>query len=131
MFFFFPIGLGGGGFFSFLILYFIIKAIFRALGRKGSTRYYTFNSEDYYNQYKQQYERQQSQASFNKNWYAVLGLTSQASDDEIKKAYRKLILKYHPDRVESADPAVKEQATARFREVQEAYENICKMRNIN
>lgn len=128
MFFFFPIGLGGGGFFGLLIFYLIIKAIFRALGRKGGGQsyYYSFNTDDFKNNY---YQSQQN-TSFNKDWYAVLGLTPQATEEEIKKTYRKLILKYHPDRVESSDPKVKEEATKRFREVQEAYENICRQRNM-
>lgn len=60
----------------------------------------------------------------------MLGLTSSATDEEIKKAYRRLILQYHPDRAEGKTQAEKEESTRRFREVQEAYENICKLRNI-
>ena len=64
--------------------------------------------------------------------YAVLGLTETATDAEIKKAYRKLILEYHPDTIASKGMAdeFKEYATKRFREVQEAYETICRERGI-
>ena len=64
--------------------------------------------------------------------YAVLGLTENASEAEIKKAYRKLILEYHPDTVASKGMAdeFKEYATKRFREIQEAYETISKERGI-
>ena len=64
--------------------------------------------------------------------YAVLGLTENATEAEIKKAYRKLILEYHPDTVASKGMAdeFKEYATKKFREIQEAYETICRERNI-
>jgi len=51
-----------------------------------------------------------------KDYYAIMGLKRDASPDEIKKAYRKLARKYHPD--VSKEP----QAEARFKEVGEAYE---------
>lgn len=51
-----------------------------------------------------------------KNYYAILGLNKGASDDEIKKAYRKLALKYHPDKNKSRE------AEEKFKEVAEAYE---------
>jgi len=50
-----------------------------------------------------------------RDYYEVLGLTKDASDDEIKKAYRKLAKKYHPDVSKEKD------AEAKFKEVQEAY----------
>lgn len=52
-----------------------------------------------------------------KDYYEVLGVSRDASIDEIKKAYRKLVLKYHPDR----NPGDK-QAEEKFKEITEAYE---------
>lgn len=52
-----------------------------------------------------------------KDYYEVLGVSRNASDDEIKKAYRKLAVKYHPDK----NPDDKE-AEEKFREATEAYE---------
>lgn len=51
-----------------------------------------------------------------KDFYKILGIQKGATDDEIKKAYRKLALKYHPDKNKSAG------AEERFKEIAEAYE---------
>ncbi|MBR3248626.1 DnaJ domain-containing protein [Candidatus Saccharibacteria bacterium] len=52
-----------------------------------------------------------------RDYYEVLGVSKSASDDEIKKAYRKLAVKYHPDK----NPGDKE-AEAKFKEINEAHD---------
>ena len=58
--------------------------------------------------------------------YSILGISREASDDEVKKAYRKLSRKYHPDA--NIDNPNKEQAEEKFKQVQQAYEQIMKER---
>ena len=58
--------------------------------------------------------------------YAVLGVSSSASDEEIKKAYRELVKKYHPDNY--ANNPLADLAEAKMKEVNEAYDAIVKMR---
>ena len=54
-----------------------------------------------------------------KDYYSILGLQKGASQDDIKKAYRKLAMQYHPDK-NANDPS----AEAKFKEVSEAYETL-------
>lgn len=56
--------------------------------------------------------------------YRVLGVSRNASDDEIKKAYRNLSRKYHPDA--NVNNPNRDQAEERFKEVQQAYDQIMK-----
>lgn len=59
--------------------------------------------------------------------YQVLGVSPNATDEEIKKAYRTLSRRYHPD--ENVNNPNKDQAEEMFKEVQAAYEEITKIRN--
>lgn len=56
--------------------------------------------------------------------YEVLGVAKGASIDEIKNAYRKLANKYHPDKVTYLGDEFKELANKRFKEIQEAYQEL-------
>ncbi|MBR6821733.1 MAG: DnaJ domain-containing protein [Clostridia bacterium] len=61
------------------------------------------------------------------NPYDVLGVSPSASDEEIKKAYRALAKKYHPDRY--TDSVLKEQASEKIKEINAAYTEIQRIRN--
>tara|TARA_B100000767_G_C19729575_1_gene521001 strand:- start:235 stop:939 length:705 start_codon:yes stop_codon:yes gene_type:complete len=61
-------------------------------------------------------------------WFAILELNKNASNEEIKKAHRKMVLKYHPDRLQGVSSDIKKLAEEKFLLVQKAYENIIKIR---
>ena len=54
-----------------------------------------------------------------KDYYKVLGVSENASPEDIKKAYRKLAFKYHPDR--NPNPKDKKEAEIKFKDISEAY----------
>ena len=58
----------------------------------------------------------------NVDYYKTLGVERNASERDITKQWRKLSMKYHPDRVSGDDPKIKTEATAKFQEITEAYE---------
>ena len=60
--------------------------------------------------------------------YKILGIDSNATDDEIKKAYREMAKKYHPDKVAYLGEDVRKSAEQKLQEVNEAYEKIKKQR---
>jgi DnaJ like chaperone protein len=65
------------------------------------------------------------------NSYKILDVEKSATDLEVKKAYREMAKKYHPDRVNTQDEAIKKGAEEKFKQVQEAYETIQKERGLN
>ncbi|SEL88827.1 DnaJ like chaperone protein [Maribacter orientalis] len=65
------------------------------------------------------------------NSYKILDVLKSATDAEVKKAYREMAKKYHPDRVNTKDEAIKKGAEEKFKQVQAAYETIQKERGLN
>ncbi len=63
--------------------------------------------------------------------YSVLGITPDATDDEVRTAYRRMAMKNHPDKVATLGPDVQKAAAEKFRQVQEAYETIKKERGLS
>ena len=61
----------------------------------------------------------------NRKWaYAVLEINEGASEEEIKRAYRRMAMKYHPDKVSALGEAERMKAEEKFKEVQRAYEQL-------
>jgi DnaJ like chaperone protein len=62
--------------------------------------------------------------------YRILEIEPNATDEEVKKAYRKMAIKYHPDKVATLGEDVQKAAEEKFKAVNQAYEAICKERGI-
>jgi DnaJ like chaperone protein len=67
-----------------------------------------------------------------RDWaYKSLEIESTATNEEIKKAYRNMAKKYHPDKVNDLGEEIKKSATEKFRSINEAYENLKTQRGMN
>jgi DnaJ like chaperone protein len=62
--------------------------------------------------------------------YKILGINKSVSDEEVKKAYRKLAVKYHPDKVSYLGDEFKKTAEEKFQKINQAYEQIKKERGL-
>ena len=79
------------------------------------------------------YERHNSSfnthhSTYGKDPYQVLGSSKDATDDEVKKAYRRMAMKYHPDRVAGMSEEMQRNAAEQMKEINEAYEQINKLK---
>lgn len=63
--------------------------------------------------------------------YKILEIEPTVTDEEVKKAYRRMAMKYHPDKVSHLGEDFKKVAHEKFRKVQEAYDQIKKQRGMN
>ena len=62
--------------------------------------------------------------------YKILGISPNATNDEVKAAYRKMALKHHPDRVSTLGDDIRKAAEKKFQEINNAKERIYKARGL-
>ncbi|HPE40973.1 MAG TPA: DnaJ domain-containing protein [Bacteroidales bacterium] len=96
-----------------------------------------FFARQYQYKYQQQSSYNSSSSSYSRSFesldndYKILEITSSASDEDVKKAYRKQAMKHHPDKVNHLGDEVRKSAEEKFRLLNQSYERIKKSRGIN
>ncbi len=118
----FPDFIIGWGWIDDLILLILFWRFF-FIAKNREKEYKSFNQE------KSQFFGQENGKNFSEKIYRndpyrVLGIEKGASAEDIKRAYRKLASKYHPDKVHHLGPEFAEIAEKRFREIQNSYEEL-------
>lgn len=88
-------------------------------------------SELYGDEKKDDFEKHNHDKRTTLDEYVILEIDTSATDDEVKAAYRRKAMEYHPDRVANCGPEVQKEAAERFRRIHEAYQTIKKERGMN
>jgi hypothetical protein len=121
----------GWGWIDDLIVLFFIWRFIKNLGQKqsGFQSFYRKNYQSFdHNKGSSQKDTHGSnrfqEGNSSRDPYAVLNVPKDASQEEIKKAYRELANKYHPDKVHHLGDEFRELAEKRFKEIEEAYREL-------
>lgn len=124
----------GWGWLDDLIIFGLLaRYLYLLKKKKNSFRYrYQQHYQTYKNGTRQGFSDKKSYAhrqadkdeTYKKDAYTVLGVERNASTEEIKKAYRQLVNRYHPDKVAHLGDEFKELAEKRFKEIQQAYQEL-------
>lgn len=126
-------------FLPLIIIMIVLRMIFGKKQTQRTTRTYYYkntnsgNTQDFEDFFRNatggNYQRQTHSNNpgyiINKDkYYAELGVNKDASPEEIKKAYRGMARKYHPDKANNLDESMRNKYEAKFKQINEAYENL-------
>jgi DnaJ like chaperone protein len=124
------IGVNRGDFESIKAMFFMFKQGGAYYGARGYQ--YGAGSQSYSSTYSSEgYNSTYGRTSYNlENEYNILEIPSTATDDEVKKAYRRLAQKYHPDKVNHLGDDIRKDAETKFVRLNQAYERIKESRSM-
>lgn len=127
-----------------IILWIVCRIVVSVIakGAESSARNQTYDRHNYRSSYQKSYQNnyqhnntsgnsQKTESNGLEYYYSVLGVPSAATDAEVKKAYRDMVRKYHPDMVSTQGESVQRMAERKTQEINEAYHNIKSWRNMN
>lgn len=132
----------GSAFITFLpviIILIVLKMIFGKNQPQRTTRTYYYKNKNSGNaQDFEEFFRQASGGNYQRQtngghpgyvvdkdkYYAELGVNKSSTPEEIKKAYRGMAMKYHPDKANNLDEVTRNKYEAKFKQINEAYENL-------
>ena len=127
-----------------IVLWIVCRIVISVIakGAESSARYQTYNSHNYRSSYQNSYQNnyqhnntsdnsQKTESKGIEYHYSVLGVSSSATDAEVKKAYRDMVRKFHPDMVSTQGENAQRMAERKTQELNEAYQNIKSWRNMN
>lgn len=124
-------------FFPIILIFLVIKYFMNRKNPKKRNFYYrTYTQKDFEDMFRNQGHQYGGnyQGSYQNNpfgafedkskYYKILGVEEGVSPEELKKAYRDLAKKHHPDRYANAAPEIRAMHEKKFKEINEAYEKL-------
>jgi uncharacterized membrane protein YkvA (DUF1232 family) len=115
----------GWGWIDDVIFLYALWRIFKYLSRRSSGfQHYYYQSRQSFESNQGSSEKQTYTQNSSDDPYTILNIPRGASPKEIKKAYRELANKYHPDKVVHLGDEFRELAEKRFKEIEEAYRKL-------
>jgi len=119
-----PDFLMGWGWLDDIILLYILWRVFKTIGQKPSYFQNFYNQSRHSSQKDTHGTNRFQEGNASRDPHAVLNVPKDASQEEIKKAYRELANKYHPDKVHHLGDEFRELAEKHFKEIEEAYREL-------